>query len=78
MPSKTLIISNGKWNRVKTAFNTKFTIPKDSEGKDMYTENEWIFVYIKKYVARIVKSYENEMQGKNNALPLDEDIITIS
>ena len=77
MPSKTITISTEKWDRVKAAFAGE--IPFDPEtGEPQYTENEYPFVVLKRYVARKVRSYEQDHQGRDNAPVFDEDIMTVS
>lgn len=78
MPSKTITISEAKWTRVKEAFCAKFPIPTDNEGQPLFTEVEWVFIYIKRYFARIVRSHEVDRQGKDNALAFDENMIEIT
>ena len=78
MPSKTISITTAKWTRWKTAIINRHPIPTDEKGVDLFTENEWPFVYIKKLCAREVRAYEKDMQGKDNALPLDEDMVIIT
>ena len=77
MPSKTITISAAKWTRVKEAIKGHDPIPTNEEGKLSYTDAEWVFVKIKKYIARVVRSYEQNKQGKDNAPAYDEDIVTI-
>jgi len=77
MPSKTITVSTEKWERVKAAFSR--SIPTDPETNEPeYTEAEYPFVVLKRYVARKVRSYELELQGKDNAPDFDEDIMTVT
>ena len=77
MPSKTITISTEKWERVKAAFAR--SIPLNPEtGEPEYTDTEWPFVALKRYVARIVKGYENERQGLDNAPAFDENIMDVT
>ena len=84
MPSKTINCTIAKWARIKKAFNARFPVPMIKDSKDPkneipeFNENEWPFEYIKRLVARIVKSYENDMQGKDNTPELDNDMVTLS
>jgi len=84
MPSKTINITTEKWIRVKEAFIAKFPIPQIPDSNDPdnmideFTEAEWVFVYVKRYFARIVRSHELDMQGKDNALQIDNDMLTIT
>ena len=84
MPSKTINITTEKWIRVKAAFIAKFPIPQIPDPNDPdnmipeFTEAEWVFIYIKRYFARIVRSHELDRQGKDNALPIDNDMVTIT
>lgn len=84
MPSKTISITAEKWERVKAAFCAKFPVPMIEDPNDpenripQYTDAEWVFVYIKRYFARIVKAHENDRQGLDNAPALDNDMITIT
>lgn len=91
MPSKTITISAAKWTRVKDAFVGHSPIPEkvdpawvdtgDGTPPDMIpvcTEAEYPFYCLKKYVARLVRSYELKVDGKNNASAFDEDIMTIT
>ena len=83
MPSKTITISAAKWTRVKEAFCAKFSIPKIPDPNDpnnmidKFTDAEWVFIYIKRYFARIVRSHEVDRQGKDNAPDFDESMIEI-
>jgi len=77
MPSRTITVSTEKWERVKAAFAP--SIPTDDEtGQPEYTEAEWPFVALKQYVAGMVRSYEQDRQGKDNAPAYDKDIMTVS
>ena len=87
MPSKTITISAAKWTRVKEAFCAKFPIPKIPDPNDTnkppnmideFTEAEWVFIYIKRYFARIVRSHEVDRKGKDNAPAFDENMIEIT
>ena len=75
MPSKTITISTAKWNRVKKAFYD--FVPQDTDGNPLYTEAEWVFVYMKRLFARKVHSYELGQQGRLSAPAYDENIIEI-
>ena len=77
MPSKTITVSTEKWERVKAAFSG--SIPTDPETNEPeYTETEWPFIVLKRYVARMVRSHELDRQGKDGAPDFDEDIMTVS
>ena len=79
MPSKTVTVSTEKWERVKAACAAKVPIPTDPETNEPeYTEAEWPFVLLKRYFSRLVRSYELEQQGKDDAPDFDEDIMTVS
>ena len=77
MPSKTISVSTEKWERVKAAFAP--SIPTDPEThQPEYTETQWPFEALKRYVAGMVKAHENDRQGKDSAPAFDEDIMTVS
>ena len=78
MPSKTITISAAKWERVKEAIAGHDPIPVGEDGNPLYTDAEWVFVKIKKYIARLVRSYEQNRQGQDNAPAYDEDMIEIT
>jgi len=77
MPSKTITVSTEKWERVKAAFAK--SIPTDPEThQPEFTEAQWPFEALKRYVARTVRSHEKDLQGTENAPEFDKDILTVS
>ena len=88
MPSKTISCSTAKWNRLKTAICALNPVPQipDPNSSDPinpdtipeFTEAEWTWQVIKRYCARLVRSYEQNKQGTDNAPELDNDMITIT
>lgn len=83
MPNKKIIIDNKAWERVKKAF-ASVGIPEIEDPKNpdkmipQFTETEWVYYCIKRFVARKVYSYEKSKVGIDNAPQFNNNLINIS